>query len=92
MNKNDIIRKLAKETGMSQPQATMAVEGIVSILTRAFERGDNIELRNFGTFKVILRKEKKARDISRKSTVTIPARHTVKFELSKTLKEAINQG
>jgi nucleoid DNA-binding protein len=90
MIKQDIIRKLVSTTSLTTSEATIAVENTLDILANAFKRGENIELRNFGTFKMIERKAKKAQDMGRRITISLPARRTVKFEPSKTLKEAIN--
>lgn len=90
MIKKDIIKRLSSKTGMSTYEATTAVDAVLDILADAFRNGENIELRNFGTFKIIERKAKTGQNIKKKVAVIIPAHRTVKFEPSTTLKEAMN--
>lgn len=92
MNKQDIIRQLASTTRLTAAEATIAVDHVLDIMANAFKRGENIELRNFGTFKTVERKPKIGQDINRGTTIIIPARRVIKFELSKTLKEEIKNG
>lgn len=91
MTKNDIAVELCKRTpGLLKSTAFRVVEGMVDILSDAFTRGDNVYLRGFGSLEVRTAKEKKARNISAGTTVTIPARRTVRFKLSNRLKERMN--
>ena len=92
MNKQDIIKQLASTTRLTAAEATIAVDHVLDIMANAFRRGENIELRNFGRFKTVMRKEKSAQDMNRGTTIIIPARRVIKFELSKTLKEEIKNG
>lgn len=92
MNKQDIIKQLASTTRLTAAEATIAVDHVLDIMANAFKRGENIELRNFGTFKTVERKPKIGQDINRGTTIIIPARRVIKFELSKTLKEEIKNG
>ena len=92
MNKQDIIKQLASTTRLTAAEATIAVDHVLDIMANAFKRGENIELRNFGRFKTVERKPKSGQDINRGTTIIIPARRVIKFELSKTLKEEIKNG
>lgn len=92
MTKNDIAVELCKRTpGLLKSTAFRVVEGMVDILSDSFTRGDNVYLRGFGSLEVKTAKEKKARNISAGTMVTIPARRTVRFKLSKQLKERMNK-
>lgn len=91
MTKNDIAAALCSRiTGLPKSTALHVVEGVSDILTEAFVKGENVYLRGFGTFEVKTTKEKKARDINAGTTVVVPAGRTVKFKLSKQLKNRIN--
>lgn len=93
MTKNEIAVELCKRNpDMPKSTALHAVEGVVEILSDAFVRGDNVYLRGFGTLEVRTTKEKKARDINAGTTVVVPAQRTVKFKVSKQLKDRLNNG
>lgn len=93
MTKNDIAVELCNRIpDLPKSTALHVVEGMTDILADAFTRGDNVYLRGFGTLEVKTTKEKKARNINTGTSVVIPAQRTVKFKLSKQLKNRINNG
>lgn len=93
MTKNDIAVELCKRIpDLPKSTALHVVEGVTDILSDAFVRGDNVYLRGFGSLEVKTTKEKKARNINAGTTVVIPAQRTVKFKLSKQLKNRMNNG
>lgn len=89
MTKNDIADKLVSQTTLTKSQALSAIEGLMKIASAALAKGDNIYLRGFGTFRVVERKAKTARNISRGTSVTVPERKVVKFIPCKELKEQV---
>ena len=93
MTKNDIAVELCKRIpDLPKSTALHVVEGVTDILSDAFVRGDNVYLRGFGSLEVETTKEKKARNINAGTTVIIPAQRTVKFKVSKQLKDSLNNG
>lgn len=93
MTKNDIAVELCKRIpDLPKSTALHVVEGVTDILSDAFVRGDNVYLRGFGSLEVKTTKEKKARNINAGTTVIIPAQRTVKFKVSKQLKNRMNNG
>lgn len=93
MTKNDIAVELCNRfPDIPKSAALHAVERVTDIIADAFCRGENLYLRGFGTMEVKTAKEKKARNINAGTTVVIPAQRTVKFRLSKQLKNRLNNG
>ena len=93
MTKNDIAVELCKRIpDLPKSTALHVVEGVTDILSDAFVRGDNVYLRGFGSLEVRSDREKKARNISAGTVITVPACRTVKFRISKQLKNRINNG
>ena len=93
MTKNDIAVELCKRNpDLPKSTALHVVEGMTDILSDAFTCGENVYLRGFGSLEVKTTKEKKARNINAGTTVVIPAQRTVKFKISKQLKNRMNNG
>ena len=93
MTKNAIAVELCNRIAdLPKSTALHAVEGVTDILSDAFARGESVYLRGFGTLEVKTTKEKKARNINAGTTVIIPAQRTVKFKVSKQLKDRLNNG
>jgi len=86
--KNDIINSVAETAGVPRPQATKAVETVISVLRNALARGDRIELRGFGVFMVKPRKKGIGRNPKRPTEeVQIPPGFTIRFKPGKELRD-----
>lgn len=72
MTKQEVAAKVAEKTNIGQHQAVRAIETVMEVITEAVCSGDEVTLRGFGTFKTVVRRAKKARDISRGETITLP--------------------
>lgn len=88
MTKAEIIREIAKSTGVETAQVTAVVERFMATVKDAVAAKDNVYLRGFGTFEYSLTAEKKARDIGRGETITIPPHGRVRFRPSKDFKDS----
>ncbi len=91
MTKDELATKVAQKCGLSHSDALCAIEGMMTVMSGAFSSGENIYLRGFGTFKIVLRQAKNGRDISRNQEVSIPEHHAVKFIPCSRLKERVRK-
>jgi DNA-binding protein HU-beta len=89
MNKQDLIAKIAKDTGSSKAGAAAAVESIIDGITKSLKKGDAITFVGFGTFKTANRKARTARNPQTGATIKIPKRRVVRFSPGKALKNAV---
>lgn len=93
MTKNDIATALCmRNPWLTRSTALHLVQSMTDILSDAFIDGKNVYLRGFGSLEVRSVREKKARNISAGTIITVPAYSTVKFRISKQLKNRINNG
>lgn len=76
MTKSDIVRQIAEKTGFEKEIVSAVVENFMEQVRSSMIHGENIYLRGFGTFLLKQRAEKVARNISKNTTIVIPA-HTV---------------
>lgn len=72
MTKQEVATSVAKKIDIDHRQAVKAVEAVMETIMDAVSGGDEVTLRGFGTFKTVVRRAKKARDISRGETITLP--------------------
>lgn len=89
MTKNDLAIALTKQTGLTKSQALRCIDALAETVITSLGFGHDIFLRGFGSFKIEQRKAHKARDISRGTTVIVPAHKVVKFLPSKQLKDVV---
>ena len=90
MTKRDLVVKIAKETGLIQKNVTSIVQMTLDSIADEVSAGNTVELRNFGVFKLAIRKSRKGRNPNKpENEVIIPDRAVVKFRAGKKLKNKI---
>jgi DNA-binding protein HU-beta len=89
MNKQELIAKVAKDTGSSKAGASAAVASLIDGITRSLKRGDSITFVGFGTFKTAQRKARTARNPQTGAAIKVPKRRVVRFSAGRALKNAV---
>lgn len=89
MTKKEMVRAIAELTGQTQAVVREIVQKTFDSILETLEKGERVELRNFGVFDVKLRAERKARNISTGEQVVIPERYTVTFKPSKEMEKRV---
>jgi len=83
MTKADIVNEVAKATGLEKIAVRKVIECFMDSVKNSLEKGDNVYLRGFGSFIVKERAEKTARNISKNTTIVIPAHKIPAFKPAK---------
>lgn len=83
MTKADIVREIATQTGLEKQVVLQVVEGFMDSVKSSMINGEEVYLRGFGSFIIKHRAEKTARNISRNTTVIVPAHNIPAFKPSK---------
>ena len=81
MTKADIVNEISKSTGVEKAQVQQIVES--ESIKDSLTANKNVYLRGFGSFIVKRRAEKVARNISKNTTITIPAHNIPAFKPAK---------
>ena len=91
MTKADLVEQGADAIGpgITKKDCALVVDGFLNAVKAALARGDNIEIRGFGTFKVNKRIARKGRNPQTGAEITIKARKVPKFIAGKALKNAV---
>jgi len=84
MTKADIVNEISKNTGIEKVTVQKAVEAFMETVKTSLAKNKNVYLRGFGSFIVKQRAEKTARNISKNTTIIIPAHNIPSFKPSKT--------
>ena len=84
MTKADIVSEIAKKTGAEKVQIQTIVEAFMEEVKDSLAKNENVYLRGFGSFIIKTRAEKVARNISKNTTITIPAHNIPAFKQAKT--------
>ena len=89
MTKKDIVLKIAEETGLKQVDVKQVVQKTLDHITTALSKGETVELRNFGVFKVKSRRSRIGRNPKTGTTVPIPERKVVAFKVGMVMKHKV---
>ncbi|HHF43476.1 MAG: integration host factor subunit beta [Candidatus Aminicenantes bacterium] len=91
MIKADLVNRIAKEMNISKQEAELGVSIFFETLKEALLRGEEIELRGFGSFRFRTRGPRSGRNPRTGEPVQIPAKKILYFKPSKILKNMINR-
>jgi DNA-binding protein HU-beta/integration host factor subunit alpha len=89
MTKKEIVLKIAEETGLKQIDVKSVVQRTLDHIVAALSKGETVELRNFGIFKVKSRKSRIGRNPKTGTTVPIPERKVVAFKVGMVMKQKV---
>ena len=84
MTKADIVNEIAKNTGIDKVTVLKTVESFMDVVKESLSKDKNVYLRGFGSFVVKTRAQKTARNISKNTTIIIPAHSIPAFKPAKT--------
>ena len=73
MTKAEIVNEISLKTGTDRKEALQIVEGFMDSVKESLVNGENVYLRGFGSFTLKHRAEKVARNITKNTTMIVPA-------------------
>jgi len=91
MTKADIVAKISEKLGLEKGDVQATVESFMEEVKNSLETGDNVYLRGFGSFIVKTRAEKTGRNISKNTTIKIPAHNIPAFKPAKIFVESVKE-
>lgn len=89
MTRRELIEILIKDYGFDKIEADFAVRIMLDTLSSLLAKGNRIELRGFGSFDILTRTARKARNPKSGSTIQAPERRFVHFRAGKKVKKLI---
>jgi len=84
MTKAEIVAEIASKTGIEKVAVQATVEAFMESLKSSLVNGQNVYLRGFGSFIIKKRAAKTGRNISKNTTIIIPAHNIPSFKPAKT--------
>ncbi len=89
MTKAEIVNEVAKSTGIEKVTVQSVVEATMESIKSSIIKGNPVYLRGFGSFIIKHRAQKAARNITKQTTLTIPAHDIPAFKPSKSFVSAV---
>jgi integration host factor subunit beta len=91
MNKSQLIKTLSDRQGISLDEASVIVNTFFDSIKDSLTRGDRVEIRGFGSFKIKEYEGYQGRNPSTGEMVQVKPKRLPFFRVGKDLKEYLNQ-
>ncbi len=91
MTKAELVDEVGREAALTRKHSEVIVEAVFSTIADALQRGDKIELRGFGSFRVRRRGSRTGRNPKTGQGVVVPAKRVPYFKPGKELRELLNR-
>jgi DNA-binding protein HU-beta len=91
MTKADLVADISDKTGIEKVQVQATVEMMMDVIKDSLTKGENVYLRGFGSFIVKERAAKTGRNISKNTTIVIPAHNIPAFKPAKTFVSQVKE-
>ena len=90
MTKADLIDEVAKVSNLTKKESETIVNTVFDNITDALAKGDKVELRGFGSFRIRQRNARKGRNPKTGTGVSVPEKRVQFFKVGKRLRELVN--
>ncbi len=90
MTKADLIDEVAKVSNLTKKESETIVNTVFENITEALVKGDKVELRGFGSFRIRHRNARKGRNPKTGTSVSVPEKRVPFFKVGKRLREHVN--
>lgn len=89
MKKQDFIKVVAADAGLSQDAVSKALSSMIDVITGELKAGNEVNITGFGAFKVSARAARNGVNPRTGASIKIPAMNSPVFRAGKTLKESV---
>jgi len=90
MTKAALVEEVARVADLTKKHSEVIVDAVFHSIIAALHRGEKIELRGFGSFRLRRREPRKGRNPKTGDRVNVPSKRVPYFKPGKELKELIN--
>ena len=80
MTKAELVEEIHRKTKIEREEVKEVIESYFESVKDTMAKGENIYVRGFGTFEVVKRAEKTARNISKGTSVIVPEHYKPVFK------------
>ena len=91
MTKAELVDEVGREAALTRKHSEVIVDAVFTSIMDALQKGDKIELRGFGSFRIRRRDSRTGRNPKTGAGVVVPAKRVPHFKPGKELRELINR-
>lgn len=89
MDKRELIKKVAKDTGFTQEESRKVINSFIKNINDAIFFGMNVKIAEFANFEIKVSPEQKKRNPKTGESVIVPKHYRCKATISHTLKNKL---
>jgi integration host factor subunit beta len=90
MTKAELVEEVSRVSDLTKKHSEVIVDTVFHSIIEALQRGEKIELRGFGSFRLRKREPRKGRNPKTGARVDVPPKRVPYFKPGKELKDLIN--
>ena len=90
MGKSELIKRVARKTGMAKDICEAVIDAMVEEIKESLVEGDNVMIKGFMTFELGMMKERIGRNPQTGEMISYPAVRKVNCKLSRAIKDAVS--
>jgi nucleoid DNA-binding protein len=91
VGRQELTKRIAQQADMSQKQAAAALEAALTAIREALEKGGEVRLVGFGSFKVRTSAARRGINPRDGKEIHVPAKERVRFSPGKELSDAVTK-
>ena len=91
LTKAELVEQVANAAGLTKKRAEIIIDTVFASITDAVHRGEKVELRGFGIFRIRRREPRRGRNPKTGEQVDVPSKCVAYFKPGKELKALINR-
>lgn len=91
LGKKEIVNNIKSVVGFSTNNIQGITQYLIDTIISILIEKKKINIKNFGSFNLVFKKQRVGRNPKTKQEFTINSRNTIKFSVSKSLKQKINE-
>jgi len=91
MTKAELVEEVSRVSDLTKKHSEVIVDTVFKSIVDALQRGEKIELRGFGSFRLRRREPRKGRNPKTGDRVDVPPKQVPYFKPGKELKDLINK-
>ena len=91
MNKLEIVKVVADDSGLTQKEVAGVLDAVISTIIDELKKGEEVNIAGFGKFVVKTRAARTSINPRTKQPISVPATKAPTFKAGKQFKEAVNK-
>ena len=91
MTKAALVEEVARVAELTKKHSEVIVDAVFESIVTALQKGEKIELRGFGSFRLRRREPRKGRNPKTGESVSVPGKYVPHFKPGRLLRERVNK-